>query len=104
MPVALHIEFDTPKETERNKKRYQWSRELFRPYYNKKREEGVKWEANGWADGTGNVIAWHQFETMADFDKIWNDEEFQAMMVRWSYLVDNARLRILRPTFSVEPE
>lgn len=104
MPVVLLVEWDNPKETERNKRHYKWGREVFRPYYEKRRKEGVKWEASSWADGTGHIIAWHEFETLEDFSKIWNDTEYQEMTARWTYLVDNARARILRPSISVEPE
>ena len=77
LKVVLLVEWDNPKDETRNKKRLKHGSEVGTPYYEKKREEGIKWEMSGWSDNTGHMIGWHEFETVEDFAKIWNDEEFQ---------------------------
>jgi len=99
MPVVMMIEFTNPKEPERNKKRYDLEKKFFEPYLENKRKEGVKWKAEDWTDGSGWYVAWFEFETMEDFSKIWEDEEFQKMFTRFSFLVDDCKVRILRPRF-----
>jgi len=86
MKVVMLVEINTPKEPERNKKRYQFSNEHWRPYWDKKDKE-AKMSRSGWSDGSGTVI-----------------EEFQILMARWSYNVDNVKVRILRPTHEIPPK
>ena len=104
MEVAMIVKFNTPKEPERNKKRYEFMAEYNRPYYDKKVKEGVKWKASGWSNGSGTVIGWHEFETLEDFNKVWGDEEFQKIMARWSYFVDNCEVQVLWPSKSLPPK
>ena len=103
MKVVMLVECNTPKETERNKKRYQFSDEHLKPYWDKKDKE-VNMNRSGWSDGSGTVITWMEFETLEDFNKVWGDEEFQILMARWSYNVDNVKIRILRPTHEIPPK
>ena len=91
------MEWDTPKDDKRNKKRLKYDEEVGTPYYEKKREEGIKLEITIWSDNTGHMVAWYEFETEKDFAKIWGDEEFQHIMARRAFLVDNASFRLLRP-------
>jgi len=103
MKVVILLEYKTPKEAERNKKRYKFGDENLTPYFNKKDKE-VKMNRSGWSDGSGTVISWMEFETLEDFNKVWGDEEFQILMARWSYNVDDVKVRILRPTHQIPPE
>jgi len=98
------VESDNPKDEARNKKRLKLSREVGMPYIEKKQKEGIKLKVSGWADNTGHMIGWWEFETMDDFAKIWNDEEFQQIMARRTYLVDNASFRLLRPSIWLAEE
>ena len=104
MPIYILTEWTNPKEEERNKKRYKLVDEVISPYQKRKLEEGVKWETLELSDGTGRMVILHTFETMEDFDKIWNDREWQVAVGRWSYMVDNCTARILRPVGRIEPE
>ena len=104
MEVVMMVKFNTPKEPERNKKRYEFMAEYMQPYYDKKVKEGVKWNANGWSNGSGTVISWQEFETLEDFNKVWGDEEFQKNMARWSYFVDNCKIQVLWPSKSLPPK
>ena len=103
MPIYLLWEFETPKEEERNNKRYKLSDEVNTPYIERKHKEGVKWKILDMADGTGRMVELHTFETMEDFEKIWGDEEFHKMVIQYCRVVDNASVRILRPGIRVRP-
>jgi len=103
MSVAIMYKFNTPKKTERNKKRYEFQNEVMRPYWEKKDKE-VKVKRTGWSNGSGFVIAWWEFETSEDFNKVWGDEEFQIMMARYSYFVDNVKTLVLWPSKQIPPK
>ena len=103
MSVVVMYKFNTPKKTERNKKRYEFQDKVMRPYWEKKDKE-VKVRRTGWSNGTGFVIGWWEFETLEDFNKVWGDEEFQIMMARYSYFVDNAKMQVLWPSKSIPPK
>jgi len=102
MPVYLLWEWENPKEEERNKMRYKLGDEV-RRYREKKLKEGVRWEVLALTDNTRRSVVLYTFETMEDFDKIWNDEEWQRAESQWSYYVDNCTVRILRPSIRVPP-
>jgi len=103
MKVVMLGEFNTPKEPERNKRRYQFADEVGKPYWDKKDKE-VKMKRSGWSNGSGVVIFWWEFETLEDFNKLWGDEEFQILMARWSYFVDNVKIRVLWPSHDIPPK
>ncbi len=97
MKVLMSIMWTNPKEPERNKKRNEFAAENFGPYYDKKVKEGVKWKYSGWSDGSGLMLGLHEFDTLEDINKVWGDEEFQIINARWSYFVDNCKIKIWRP-------
>ena len=102
MPVVLMGEWDNPKDEERNEKRLKFGREVATPYWEKLVEEkGIKVKGGVWSDNTGHMIGWREFETMEDFSKMWEDERYQQMWAAWVYLVDNAKIRLLRPTLTI---
>jgi len=96
MSVYLLMEFTCPKDEERNKKRLKHEVDWLYPYYEKKIKEGVIRKALGLSDGTGRIVSLTTFETVEDFGKIWNDDEYKKGIVQLSYLVDNFTSRILR--------
>ena len=64
-------------------------------------EKGIKFKGSAWSDNTGHMVGWAEFETMEDFSKMWEDERNQQMWAAWVYLVDSARIRLLRPSLDV---
>ena len=98
MAVIMLIEFSHPKEPERLNKNYDIGKEIFSPYFMKKRKEGVNWKVEDYTDGSNTILSFMIFETMEDFTEIWGDEEFQTMLSRWSLYVDNCKVRVLRRT------
>lgn len=102
MPVVYLLEWDNPKDEERNEKRLKYEKEILTPYSRKLiKEKNIKVESSDWSDNTGHVVGWLKFETMEDFAKMWNDERQQQMIARWAYLVDNVRTRLLRPLLTI---
>ena len=96
MSVYLLYEWTNPKDEERDKKRLKHESEFMFPYIMKKKKLGVKWDVLGLADGTGKMLALVTFESMEDFDEIWNDDEYKRGMIGMSYYVDDFTCRILR--------
>lgn len=104
MTVVLLWEWDNPKDEARNKKRLKFDREEGAPFWEKKRKEGIKLKMTSWSDNTGHIVGWMEFETMDDFSKLWEDKEWQQQVTKWSYLVDNVSVRLLRPTITLPEE
>jgi len=104
MKVLLKWELEHPTDIEKRKERYKYSREKWRPYWQKKEEEGLVFKRNGWSDSTRHMVGLWEFESAADFAKLWDDEEFHKICSEYSYLVKNMKLRILRPGIELEPE
>jgi hypothetical protein len=98
MKMLLTIRWTNPKDPERNKKRYEYQDKVFLPYVQKFEEKGVKWKTSGWADGSGQMGSLYEFETWEDFSKVYQDQEFQTILSRWSYLVDHCKIKIWRPS------
>jgi len=72
------------------------------PYGKKHVEEkGIKVKGDSWGDNTGHIVGWAEFETMEAFAKFWDDERWQQIRARHAYLVDNKRIRLLRPSFTI---
>jgi len=102
MPVVLLVEWDNPKDEERNEKRHKYVREVVEPYSNKLiHQNGIKVDSSDWADNTGHIVDWTIYETMEDFAKMWNDERYQQIWARWTSLVYNVRIRLLRPSTTI---
>ena len=105
MTVVLMIEFDYPKDPERDSKRLKYGSEVIEPYWDKLvKEKGIKVESTGWSDNTGHIISWSKFETMEDFAKLWEDEGWQQRVAAFTHLLDNKRIRLLRPSLTVPEE
>ena len=51
-----------------------------------------------WADNTGHIISFTEFENMEEMAKIWNDTEWHQRSVRFMRSVDNFKIRICRPS------
>jgi hypothetical protein len=96
MKVILSWEYENPSDMKRHKDRYKFQEEELQPYFKKKEEEGLV-KINGLSDNTRKMVTLMEFESAADFAKVWDNEEFHKVMVGFSYYVDNIKLRILRP-------
>ena len=102
MKVVVLWEWDNPKDEARDKKRREFGTEVLTPYWRKLVEEkGIKSKGDWWSDNTGHMVSWFEFETLEDFAKMWNDERFQQIWARLAFLVDNARIRLLRQAITI---
>ena len=104
MKVLVVTEWTNPKEPERNKARYKLMDEG-RPYREKLvQEKGIKVKGSGWTIGDGQMLAINEFETFEDFEKMTTDLEWRKYGIKWSYLVDNVRRRVMYESIQMPPE
>ncbi len=103
MKVALLVEYDNAKDESRYKKYGEQSREGM-PEWFKKLVEETNVKFSDWADNTGHIISWLEFENMEDFAKLWNNEEWHKWWLRRNPFVDNLRFRLLRPSVTIPEE
>jgi len=101
MKVVLLVEWDNPKDEARDKKGIKFNEEFITPYWESVEEKGIKITASVWSDNTGHMVGWYELEDLEEFTKWWNDERMQQMWSRWTYLVDNVRIRLLRPGLTI---
>jgi len=90
-------EWDNPKDNERNRKRLEKSKEINEYFYKIAKEREIKAKSSVWADGTGHVLMWGEYESLEEVAKWWEDEQLQRLFAEMSLLVDNMNIRWLRP-------
>ena len=105
MTVVQLVEWDNPKDPERHIKQLKYWSEVIGPYWDKLvKEKGIKVESTAWSDNTGHMINWNEFETVEDFAKLWEDEGWQQRLAAFQHLLDNMRIRLLRPSLTIPEE
>ena len=95
--VTLFGEFDAPKGS-------------LEPYLNLMKKsskafatwvkEGIIMDFHSWTDNTGHFVVFIMFETIEKFGEIWNKEEFHDFLSESSMVVENQRIRLMRPAFA----
>jgi hypothetical protein len=103
LKVILLWEYENPVDLQRRKDRYKFGDEKGRPFWEKKEKEGLVVKRSSFSDNTRKMVSMWEFESAADFAKLWDDEEFHKVAVEWSYHLDNFNLRILRPQIQLRP-
>jgi len=73
------------------------------PYLTKIMEEGIC-ESTALSDNTGHIIGILKFEDLDAFGKLWNDDKFHSLMMKYVQLVDNVKIRFCRPAKVIAPE
>jgi len=94
MPVYIVGEHDNPKDETRYAKYQKFVAEEWVPYYDKKLKNICK--ITSLSDNTGHIIGIYEFEDLEALGKMWNDPEWQMMMIKLSKLVDNNKFRLCR--------
>ena len=97
MPVGMLWEWDNPKDEEKNKKRLEKSNEINTYFYKIAEEREIKAKSSVWADGTGHVLMWSEYESFDEIAKWWHDDHLQTLLAEYSILVNNFNIRWLRP-------
>ena len=97
MTVGILWEWDNPKDEERNRKRLEKSQEVNEYFYKIAKEREIKAKYSVWADGTGHVMFWGEYENFDEVAKWWEDEQFQRLFAELGMYVDNFNIRWLRP-------
>jgi hypothetical protein len=105
LSVVLMMEWDNPKEESRYRKFAEfigWRKGLAKKYkeYLEIMDKMTKESAlkfSNWADGTGHIINWLEFDSIESFAKLWSVDNWHKWMLELTPLVDNVRIRMLRP-------
>ena len=100
MAVVLLMEHDNAKDGSRYKKYAELTRGPD-PEWVKKMLEETNVKVSGWADNTGHIINWFEFENMEAFAKMWNTEEWHKWWLSRNPFRDNLSFRLLRPSVPV---
>jgi hypothetical protein len=104
LKIAILVEWDNAKDESRYKKYGEVTGEMMKqgPVATVKKlvEEGVA-KGGAWADNTGHIINLFEFENMEAFGKVWTDSEWHMRYLQINPLVDNMRVRVLRPSIPV---
>ena len=102
MPVYLVSEQDNAKDEARYNKYQKLVAEEVWPWMQNMMKKGVK--ITSLADNTGHMTGVYEFENFEALEKMWNDPKWNSMMIKYSQLVDNYRLRLCRSGKVIEPE
>ena len=96
MECVLCIEFRNPTDEYRSKQLTEMQKGLekeFKPL--------IKAGLTMWSDNTGTILYWFPFESMEKFAEFYGDKEVQKMMARASGLLDDIKIRLLRPGITI---
>ena len=98
--VVLFSEWDDAKDEARIRKYAEWSKnkEKGMAWWQKKIKEGVVKSVSLWSDNAGHNIVWVEFDSIDKFAKLWGDEEYHKLSMEGLPLVDNYRVRLMRPS------
>ena len=110
MKVGLIIEWENAKDRDRYKRYAEFTRSEDREKYPDliKHVEGliekgvVKY--GQWADNTGNIINFWEFDNTEVFSEVWNNLDWHKYFLELTPLVDNLIFRLLRPTIPIPEE
>ncbi len=97
MPVLWFMEYDIPKDAEASKRymNYIFDEEYSCMVMDKCEKIGAK--LNVWCDDSSHIIFTIEFDTIEDYDRLFEDPEWQKGMDRLNQLVLNANTRMMRP-------
>jgi hypothetical protein len=110
MNVGLIVEWDNAKDRARYKRYAEFTRggnrekypELFK-HLEGLTEKGVA-KVGAWADNTGHIINFWEFDSTEVFSEVWNNLDWHRMYMELNPLVDNLRFRLLRPSVDIPEE
>jgi hypothetical protein len=98
MVVQLFIEWDNPIEEERMVKYRDFSRGS--TFWSDQVKKGAVERYSTWADTTNSrhIVALFEFNSWVKLADVMGARDFQDGARTFSYLVDNLKYRVLRPT------
>ncbi len=97
MPVLWFMEYDIPKDEEASKKYMNY---IFDEEYSCMVMdicEKIDAKLNVWCDDSSHIIFTIEFETTKDYDRLFEDPEWQKGLEHLNQLVLNVNTRIMRP-------
>jgi len=101
MTVVLFFEWDNPLDDEKMNKYRKFTNES--TFWKEKVEEGLVKGYSTFADtaSSRHIMGFFEFEDWGNLSKVMGSKEFHDGTRRFSYIVDNLRYRLLRPTVPV---
>ena len=90
------IEFKIPKDEKRLDKYWKISADLLAKFP-KFVKDGKVAEFTYWADNSGTMFTFFHFDSSDQFAKFWGDMDLQRQMSEISLIIDDAKVRLLRP-------
>jgi hypothetical protein len=100
MKVVLLVEWDNAKDESRYKKYAEQNREPIPEWWTKLAEE-TNVKSGEWADNTGHMVNWLEFENIEAYAKLWGNEEWHKFWLSRNPFRDNLSFRLLRPSIPV---
>jgi hypothetical protein len=98
MRVVVLNEWDASKDEEKYRKGLEISRKWIEYWIKLSKEKSITPVYDKiFTDNTGHISNWTEYESMADFQKIWDDETYQGYWAQFSRYADNCRIRVMRP-------
>lgn len=100
MKTALMIEFKIPKDEKRLDKYWKIAADV-QAKFPKFVKDGKMAEFTSWADNSGTMFTFFHFDSSDQFAKFWGDMDLQRQMSEISLIIDDAKVRLLRPSIMV---
>lgn len=98
MMVYFMVEWDIPKEKERQDDYWKFIKESILPLNEKLEELNCIQKDIAFGDNTGHIVRLLEFEDSEAFGKFWDDDEVPRVFSSFSLIVDNLNIRLGRPT------
>jgi hypothetical protein len=90
------IEYKIPKDEDRLEKYWKMSADALATFP-KFVKDGKITEFTYWSDNSGTMFTFFHFDSADQFAKFWGDMDLQRQMSELALLLDDAKVRLLRP-------
>ena len=98
MRVVTLNEWDTPKDGEYFEKSKELLKKWVQHYTEMVKEKSIKVTYDKiFTDNTGHFSNWTEYESMDEFKKVWDDEEYQRYWAEYARYAFNCQFRVMRP-------
>ena len=99
MTALVIREWDVPKKEDRLKMYYASMEPTYQDFMKK-----FKVRYGQWTQGVGHQTMLEEFESLEEFAKAWNDEDYKKMWTLMMRRMDNGTCRVLRSSMRVPPK
>ena len=96
MKICSILEWDTPKDTEKIKAYYDYTKKF--SLFLDKLDKELGSHRSSWADGSGHLVSIVEYPSVEAYAKVLSNEEYHSRVVNFSRLVQNVQMRTYRPS------